>query len=327
MRIVTMCTLACATCGDRVGKTSEAVPSKTSTNRRLLAKSLLLGASVQAASGFVQPPHPARGLGRPAGVRPHEPLKGWGFEPIIEALAAPHPTMLFSIRTNDESDIAGRREVIGAFGLAALGTLLPSPARAGDEEYKDAATKISSKLLTSAETAAESADALASVNWAAPKVTGLSTEEMAKRIDAGLRRECWFVTGRSMPELFADSFTFSDPQVSLTGIEEYSRGVRSFYKQGSALGEIVCTAATAPDTITVVWRNYGTVNIGPGFDLAPYIVTTTLKTSANNGGLIVKQEDAFEVNNAALIKYNLFKGKRPAPPPIDTVACPLPQKA
>eukprot|EP00548_Thalassiothrix_antarctica_P005002 CAMPEP_0194133126 /NCGR_PEP_ID=MMETSP0152-20130528/3422_1 /TAXON_ID=1049557 /ORGANISM="Thalassiothrix antarctica, Strain L6-D1" /LENGTH=283 /DNA_ID=CAMNT_0038828377 /DNA_START=97 /DNA_END=948 /DNA_ORIENTATION=+ len=236
-----------------------------------------------------------------------------------------HDTMLFSI--SDNSNPAGRRDVIGAFSLAALGVLLPSCAHAGDEEYKGVTTKISSKLLTSAETTAESEDALASINWKAPKVTGLSTEEMAKRIDTGLRRECWFVTGRSAPELFADSFAFSDPQVSLKGIEEYSRGVRSFYKQGSALGEIVCTAATGPDTITVVWRNYGTVNIGPGFDLAPYIVTTTLKTSANDGGLIVKQEDAFEVNNVALIKYNLFKGNRPPLPPIGSVVCPLPQKS
>eukprot|EP00588_Corethron_pennatum_P011684 CAMPEP_0194280400 /NCGR_PEP_ID=MMETSP0169-20130528/17116_1 /TAXON_ID=218684 /ORGANISM="Corethron pennatum, Strain L29A3" /LENGTH=262 /DNA_ID=CAMNT_0039025093 /DNA_START=109 /DNA_END=897 /DNA_ORIENTATION=- len=236
-----------------------------------------------------------------------------------------HHTVLFSVSTNDKSDLSSRRDFIGAFGLVAAGTLLPSRARAGEEEYKDVTTKISSKLLTSAETATESADALASVQWSTPKITGLSTEEMAKRIDAGLRRECWFVTGRSTPELFADSFTFSDPQVSLTGIEDYSRGVRSFYKQGSARGEIVCTAATAPDTITVVWRNYGTVNIGPGFDLAPYLVTTTLKTSAKDGGLIVKQEDAFEVNKAELIKYNLFKANRPALPPIDSVVCPLPQ--
>ena len=112
-------------------------------------------------------------------------------------------------------------------------------------------------------------------------------------------------------------------QVSLTGIEEYSRGVRSFYKQGTAVGEIVCTAATASDTITVVWRNYGTVNIGPGFDLAPYLVTTTLKTSASDGGLIVKQEDAFTVNNVDLVKYNLFKGNRPPLPPIESIACPV----
>ena len=106
-----------------------------------------------------------------------------------------------------------RRVVLSGLGVAALG-LLPSEARAGDEEYKDISTKISSKLLTSAETAAESKDALGTINWGAPKVTGLSTEEMAKRIDAGLRRECWFVTGRSLPEFFSDSFTFSDPQVA-----------------------------------------------------------------------------------------------------------------
>ena len=108
----------------------------------------------------------------------------------------------------------GRRDVLNrAFGLTVLG-LRPSHAHAGDEDYKDLATKVSSKLLTSADTAAESSDALATVDWGAPKVTGLSTEEMGRRIDAGLRRECWFVSGRSLPELFSSSFKFSDPQVS-----------------------------------------------------------------------------------------------------------------
>jgi len=246
---------------------------------------------------------------------------------LASTLAFKIPPPLSKMRTAQPTIGIARRDVCSAFGLAALG-LLPSRTHAGDEEYKDLTTKVSSKLLTSAETAAESKDALASVNWAAPKVTGLSTEEMAKRLDAGLRSECWFVTGRSLPELFSESFTFSDPQVSLKGIEEYSRGVRSFYKQGTAVGEIVCTAATAPDTITVVWRNYGTVNIGPGFDLAPYLVTTTLKTSASDGGLIVKQEDAFEVpDKADLLKYNFFNSQRPALPPIGSVACPLPKKA
>jgi len=80
MRIVTFCTLAFAICGEREGKTSKTVQPKTSTNRRLLAKGLLLGASVHAVSGFGQPPHPARALGRPAGVRPLEPLKEGGID-------------------------------------------------------------------------------------------------------------------------------------------------------------------------------------------------------------------------------------------------------
>ena len=91
-----------------------------------------------------------------------------------------------------------RRQALA--GLAALG-LRPSQASEpetllmkafkGDEEYKDLGTQISSKLLNSVETAAESnGDALGGINWRAPKVTGLSTEEMAKRLDAGLRSEC-----------------------------------------------------------------------------------------------------------------------------------------
>jgi len=84
-----MCTLAFAICGERTNaeekeeeKTSRTMPSKTSTNGRWLAKSLLLAASVHAASGFGQPAHSARGFGRPAEVRALEQLKGWGRDTI-----------------------------------------------------------------------------------------------------------------------------------------------------------------------------------------------------------------------------------------------------
>jgi len=89
VRIATMCTLAFAICGERMKaeekeeeKTSRTMPSKTSTNGRWLAKSLLLAASVHAASGFGQPAHSASGFGRPAEVRALEQLKGWGSDTI-----------------------------------------------------------------------------------------------------------------------------------------------------------------------------------------------------------------------------------------------------
>ena len=103
-----------------------------------------------------------------------------------------------------------RRRAVLAAGVAAAGTLRALRADALDLETKDIGTTVSSKLLNAP---AEGTDALADVNWAAPKATGLSTDEMARRIDAGLRRECWFVTGRTRPELFSTSFRFSDPQV------------------------------------------------------------------------------------------------------------------
>lgn len=106
---------------------------------------------------------------------------------------------------------ATRRRAVLAAGVAAVGTMPPLlSANALDVETKDLGTTVSSKLLAAP---AESTDALGNIDWGAPKVTGLSTEEMANRIDAGLRRECWFVTGRSLPELFSNSFKFSDPQV------------------------------------------------------------------------------------------------------------------
>ena len=66
--------------------------------------------------------------------------------------------------------------------------------------------------------------------------------------------------------------------------------------QGTARCEVVCCAATGPNEITIVWRNAGKVNLGPlGFELKPYVVTTTLTTDPADG-LIATQVDAFKVN-------------------------------
>ena len=131
-----------------------------------------------------------------------------------------------------------RHAVSGGLGVAtavAFG-MLPFEARAGDEEYKDLSTKLSSKLLTSAETAAESRDALGDINWGAPKVTGLSTEEMAKRsmpacaVSAG----CHGTLAASCSPTLLLRPRCADRH---RGIQPRRAG---FYKQGTAVGEIVC---------------------------------------------------------------------------------------
>lgn len=45
------------------------------------------------------------------------------------------------------------------------------------------------------------------------KRRGMDAKEMAAAVDAGLRLNGWFVTGRVDASLFSDSFFFSDPQV------------------------------------------------------------------------------------------------------------------
>eukprot|EP00747_Dinoflagellata_sp_TGD_P179257 gnl/TRDRNA2_/TRDRNA2_29787_c0_seq1.p1 gnl/TRDRNA2_/TRDRNA2_29787_c0~~gnl/TRDRNA2_/TRDRNA2_29787_c0_seq1.p1 ORF type:complete len:403 (+),score=48.31 gnl/TRDRNA2_/TRDRNA2_29787_c0_seq1:46-1209(+) len=183
-----------------------------------------------------------------------------------------------------------------------------------EDNYKDPITKMFDKLLPGKQQVEQ--DPLADLDWNAPKATGLSTKEMAVRLDAGLREHEWFVTGRALPELFSDDFFFSDPQVTLVGIEKYCRGVRRLFDQESARAEIVCVAATSADTVTVVWRNSGKVNLGPGgFELKPYVVTTTLQTSADKGGLVVKQEDKFDLNPIELFAYALLPFLRSSLPP------------
>ena len=48
-----------------------------------------------------------------------------------------------------------------------------------------------------------------------------------------------FVTGKVMPQYFADDFLFKDPDVSLTGIKEYCVGVRKIFDQSTARFDVI----------------------------------------------------------------------------------------
>ena len=147
---------------------------------------------------------------------------------------------------------------------------------------------------------------LDTISWDRPKRRGLNPEQMADAINDGLREREWFVTGKGLPELYSDNFSFSDPQVSLTGYEQYCRQVRLLFDQTTARCEIVCCSVTAPDTITVLWRNSGRVNIGPvGIILKPYIVATKLRMDPNDGNLIVSQVDEFASDGFGLLLYQV----------------------
>ena len=193
-----------------------------------------------------------------------------------------------------------RRALIAA--AAAASTLIP-PHAARAVEAKSPLIAATSNLLPSPTAAQESDPVMDSIAWDAPKRRGLSTEEMAGALDAGLRERAWFVTGRGLPQLFSDRFSFSDPDVSLDGYEMYCRQVRRLFDQQTASCEVVCCAATSANTITVLWRNAGRVNLGPvGFELRPYVVTTTLRTDPTDG-LVVSQEDAFKSDGPQLLLY------------------------
>ena len=188
-------------------------------------------------------------------------------------------------------------------------------------EYRNAPTEFLSNFMMSKNKDKDSdkADPLAGIDFNAAKIKKTSLAALAEKLDAELYEKEWFVTGNVNPAFFADSFQFQDPDVKLNGIEDYARGVNKLFDQETSRAEIISTVvnATVPDTITVKWRLSGKVNIGPaGLTIKPYIVFTDLSVDPLTG-LIVFQEDRFDIPQWDILLSSLFPfliGRLTAPP-------------
>ncbi|KAL7551262.1 hypothetical protein ACHAWF_014448 [Thalassiosira exigua] len=187
------------------------------------------------------------------------------------------------------------------------------------DEYRNAATAFLSNFMQ--KESGPAADPLADVDFAAPKVRGLSLSDLAAVLDAELYEKEWFVSGRVNPVYFDDAFQFQDPDVKLTGVEEYARGVLKLFDQETSRAQIISSVVngTAPNTITITWRLSGRVNIGPqGLPIKPYICYTDF-TVDEGSGLITFQEDRFDVPGWDILLSALFPfligkvTKEPAP--------------
>jgi hypothetical protein len=75
------------------------------------------------------------------------------------------------------------------------------------------------------------------VDFSAPKLAGISIQELAQLVEQGLSKTQWFVTGEVDARLFADNFVFKDESVATTGIKAYATGVRKLFDQ--VCGDIV----------------------------------------------------------------------------------------
>jgi len=186
------------------------------------------------------------------------------------------------------------------------------------DEYRNAPTAILSNFMQKEK---DTEDPFVDIDFDASKSPKLSLQDLAAILDYELYNKEWFVTGSVNPIYFDDKFQFQDPDVKLTGIEEYARGVYKLFDQSSSRAEIISTVvnSTIPNTITVTWRLSGGVSIGPGLTIKPYIVYTDF-TIDEDSGLIVFQEDRFSVQGWDILLSALFPfliGKvtsEPAPP-------------
>ncbi|GKY99316.1 hypothetical protein MPSEU_000886700 [Mayamaea pseudoterrestris] len=185
------------------------------------------------------------------------------------------------------------------------------------EEYRNVATRVLSNFMPKNDEE-ETIDQLASIDFDAPKLPKLPLETLAQLLDADLYESEWFVSGKVNPCYFAESFKFQDPDVKVSGIEEYARGVNKLFDQRTARAEIISTTVNqdTPNTITCTWRLSGNVSIGPGLTIKPYIVYTDFTVDPESG-LIVFQQDRFDSPQWDILLSSLFPwtiGRITAPP-------------
>eukprot|EP00977_Amphora_coffeiformis_P015416 scaffold4510_cov183-Amphora_coffeaeformis.AAC.101 len=181
----------------------------------------------------------------------------------------------------------------------------------GNQKYRNVATEFLSNFMMSDKDTSSMMtpkdDPLAAIDFKAPKQPIPNLETLAAALDYELYQAEWFVTGKVNPVYFADTFRFQDPDVTLDGIENYAKGVRTIFDQDTSRAEIIETVVN-PDlgdnVITCKWRLSGKANIGPaGLVIKPYIVYSDFTVQ---DGLIVRQEDRFSLPPWDILLSSLF---------------------
>jgi Uncharacterized conserved protein (DUF2358) len=171
------------------------------------------------------------------------------------------------------------------------------------EEYRDPVTKFLGAFISKE----KSEDKLSLIDWNKPKRKKVPLVSLAKTLEVELTKKEWFVNGNVDASFFSDDFTFQDPDVKIKGIEEYARGVNKIFSQKNARAEIIAVRKNeeAENTLTVTWRLSGSVNLGPGLQIKPFIVLTDFVVSPSDG-LIVFQEDRFSLPGSDIVLSAFF---------------------
>lgn len=166
------------------------------------------------------------------------------------------------------------------------------------EEYRDPVTKFLGSFITKEKLD----DKLSLIDWKKPKRKKVSLQSLAKSLEVELTKKEWFVNGDVDASFFSENFTFQDPDVKIKGIEEYARGVNKIFSQKNSRAEIIAVRKNdeAADTLTVTWRLSGSVNLGPGLQIKPFVVFTDFVVSPDDG-LIIFQEDRFSLPGSDIL--------------------------
>ena len=171
------------------------------------------------------------------------------------------------------------------------------------EEYRDPLTKFFGQFISKEKIE----NKVSSINWKIAKRKKIPLKSLAKSLEVELTKKEWFVNGNVDPSYFSDEFCFQDPDVKIKGIEEYAKGVSKIFSQKNSRAEIIAVRKNedSPDMLTVTWRLSGSVNLGPGVQIKPFIVFTDFVVNPIDG-LIVFQEDRFSLPGRDIVLSAFF---------------------
>ena len=191
-----------------------------------------------------------------------------------------------------------------------------------NEDYVNPVTRVLGLFVKPP--SADSSFTLDTIKWDAKKrQKQRSLKLLAALLEKELTQREWFVTGNVDPTFFSDSFAFQDPDVKIKGIENYARGVNKIFSQKDSRAEIIAARVNEVEanTITVTWRLEGTVKVGPGLKIKPFVVFTDFLVDERDG-LIVFQLDRFGNPGSDIVLSSLFpfligSVLLPPAPPVD----------
>jgi len=146
--------------------------------------------------------------------------------PLFVLLAALQAVRGFSPLAQRGVTTLTRRQLLGP--LAAADT---------EEDYRNPLTALLSNFLPSEKKEATVVD---SIDWDSNKKRRKSSlAKLASDLEKALVKTEWFVTGNCDPTFFAYDFKFQDPDVKVSGIEQYARGVNKLFDQQTSRGQII----------------------------------------------------------------------------------------
>lgn len=177
-----------------------------------------------------------------------------------------------------------------------------------EQEYRNPGTRLLGLFIKTEEKIVSPKQVdLNSIQWNKPKRRKSSLLSLSSALEKALKSTEWFVTGLVDPSFFSGDFRFQDPDVKLKGIENYARGVNKIFSQQDSRAEIVSVvpSLTTSNSLTVTWRLSGSINVGPGLKIKPFLVYTDFLVDPSSG-LISFQEDRFSIPGYDIVLSSLF---------------------